>query len=188
MTLAEQNDSADVKLTEIETVAQVDLEKVWAWNKVAPELIERCVHEIFEEKAHDQPNAIAICAWDGELLYGELDQLATKLANRLTELGVGPGLLVPLCFEKSMWTTVAMLGVLKAGGGFVMLDTSMPEHHLHLMIQQLKADLILSSASNQALSLKLAPNVVPIDRRFFTNLEVQTNSRLPPVARLQSCA
>lgn len=181
MSPAEQSDSADVKSTDIEMVTQTDLERIWAWNKLCPEPIERCVHEIFEEKAQDQLNALAICAWDGDLMYGELDQLAMKLANRLTELGLGPGLLIPLCFEKSMWTTVAMLGVLKAGGVFVMLNPSLPERHLQLIIQQVKADLIVSSVSTQALSSRLVRNVVPIDREFFINLNVQTNWRLPPV-------
>lgn len=180
MSLADRNDSPNVKLTDIRTVTQTDLEKIWAWNKVSPEPIERCVHEIFEEKAQDQPDKSAICAWDGELLYGELDQLATTLANWLTELGVEPGQLVPLCFEKSMWTTVAMLGVLKAGGGFVMLDASLPEHHLHLIVRQVKADLILSSISNQALSSRLAQNVVPINRETFIKRDVQANRRLLP--------
>jgi amino acid adenylation domain-containing protein/thioester reductase-like protein len=179
MSLVEQNDSVDVKLIDIRTMTQIDLEKIWEWNKVYPEPIDRCVHEILEERAQDQPNAVGICAWDGDLLYGELDELATKLANQLIKLGVGPGVLVPLCFEKSVWTTVAMFGVLKAGGGFVMLDTSFPEHRLHLIVQQVKADLILSSASNQALSLRLTRNVVSIDRRFF-NSDVQANPRLPP--------
>lgn len=53
MSPAEQNDSADVKLTDIGTVTQTDLEKIWAWNKLSPELIERFVHEIFEEKAQN---------------------------------------------------------------------------------------------------------------------------------------
>lgn len=50
MSLAEQNDSAIVKLTDIGTVTRTDLEKTWAWNMLSPEPIERCVHEIFEEK------------------------------------------------------------------------------------------------------------------------------------------
>ncbi|KXG50684.1 Male sterility, NAD-binding [Penicillium griseofulvum] len=178
MSLVEQNECVDVKLTDIGIMTPIDLEKIWEWNKVYPEPIDRCVHEIFEEKAQDQPNAVAICAWDGDLLYGELDELATKLANQLIKLGVGPGVLVPLCFEKSVWTTVAMLGVFKAGGGFVMLDTSFPEYRLHLIVQQVKADLILSSASSQALSSRLARNVVPIDRTFF-NSNVQADPRLP---------
>ncbi|OQE46721.1 hypothetical protein PENCOP_c001G06210 [Penicillium coprophilum] len=180
MSLVEQNDIADVKSTDISTVTQVDLERIWTWNKISPEPIERCVHEMFEEKAQTQPNASAICAWDGDFSYAELDQLATKLADKLSKMGIGHGQLIPLCFEKSMWTTVAMLGVLKAGGGFVMLDTLLPEHHLRLIVQQVKADLILSSVSNQEFSLRLARNVVPISRRFFINLDVQVDRRISP--------
>ena len=117
-----QLDGADPEqtLTEIEMVTQQDLEEIWEWNSTVPAPVERCVHEMIEERAQAQPSAPAVCAWDGELTYGELDQLATRLAGRLVDLGVGPDMLVPLCFEKSMWTTVAMLGVLKAGGGFVL--------------------------------------------------------------------
>ena len=49
-----------------------------------------------------RPVAQAIFAWDGDLIYGQLDNLSTRLAHHLLHLGVGPGTLVPLCFEKSM--------------------------------------------------------------------------------------
>jgi non-ribosomal peptide synthetase component F len=59
------------------------------------------MHQLTEELASTQPDALAVCAWDEELAYGELDQLATRLMHRLMAEGVGPELLVPLCFEKS---------------------------------------------------------------------------------------
>lgn len=37
---------------------------------------------------------------------------------------------VPLGFDKSMWTPVAMLGVPKTGAGFVLLDSALPEHRV----------------------------------------------------------
>jgi non-ribosomal peptide synthetase component F len=52
--------------------------------------------------------------------------LSERLAYYLVGLGIGPEIMVPLCFEKSMWTIVAMLSVLKAGGVFVPLDLSHP--------------------------------------------------------------
>ena len=64
-------------------VTTQDLEEIWQWNNTVPEPVERCVHEMIEERAQAQPNAPAVCAWDGELTYGELNQLATKLAGRL---------------------------------------------------------------------------------------------------------
>lgn len=61
--------------------------------------------------------------------------MSTGLANRLIDLGVRPGSMVPLCFEKSLWTTVAMLGVMKAGAAFVLVDASLPEPRLQSITQ-----------------------------------------------------
>jgi non-ribosomal peptide synthetase component F len=56
------------------------------------------------------------------MTYGKLDEQSSRLASYLVCLGVRLGDIVPLCFEKSMWTIVAMLAVLKAGGAFAPLD------------------------------------------------------------------
>jgi amino acid adenylation domain-containing protein/thioester reductase-like protein len=177
----DQHDSVYTDSEEVKTMTQKDIEAVWQWNKLCPEQVERCVHDIFEKMAQVQPNSLAICAWDGQLLYGELDQLATNLANWLIDLGVGPGMLIPLSFEKSMWTTVCMLGVLKSGGGFVMLDASLPEQRLQTIVRQLKPTMILCSVSNQSFSARLAPEVITISRHFFKDLEVKANRHTIPV-------
>lgn len=73
-----------------------------------------------------------MCAWDGELTYGQLDQCATLLEGHLVSsgFGVGPGAIVPLYFEKSMWVPVAIIAVMKAGAAFVALDPTLPQHRL----------------------------------------------------------
>ena len=137
---------------------------------------------MIEERAQAQPSAPAVCAWDGELTYGELDQLATRLAGRLVDLGVGPDVLVPLCFEKSMWTTVAMLGVLKAGGAFVMLDSAIPEQRLQTLFHQIGSNLMLSSIANMALSLRLSKTVIRVgpDSTKISSLVVSPGRKSQP--------
>ncbi|GJN86751.1 nonribosomal peptide synthase [Purpureocillium lilacinum] len=76
-------------------------------------------------------------------------------------------MIVPLCFEKSMWTTVAMLGVMKAGVAFLLLDALLPEQRLREIVAQVNASLLLSSPSNQALSSRLEKNAVV----FVVNVE-----------------
>ncbi|EFY88504.1 nonribosomal peptide synthase, putative [Metarhizium acridum CQMa 102] len=147
------------------------LEQIWEWNGTAPESVERCVHDLIIERVRAQPTAPAVCAWDGELTYSELDDLATKLASRLRRLGVGPDILVPLCFEKSMWTTVAVLGVIKAGGAFVLLDPSLPEQRLQVIVHQLQANVIVSSSSKGEVSSRLAKSALVINWEFFTSTE-----------------
>ena len=43
---------------------------------------------------------------DGSLTYAELDTFSSSLANHLSSRGIGPEAIVPICFEKSMWTIV----------------------------------------------------------------------------------
>lgn len=79
-------------LAEIEVMTPQDLEQIWEWNCSLPTPVEQCVHNAIQERAIAQPNAPAICAWDGELTYMELDQLAGRLVNQLANIGVKPDL------------------------------------------------------------------------------------------------
>lgn len=86
------------------------------WNSGPLDSVERTVHDIIAETAERVPDEQAIFSWDGNMTYRELDECACKIAAHLVELGVGPETIVPLCFDKSKWNVVAMLGVLIAGG------------------------------------------------------------------------
>ncbi|THC87382.1 hypothetical protein EYZ11_013173 [Aspergillus tanneri] len=134
------------------------------------------------ERTRQQPDAPAVCAWDGELTYKELDELSTRLAHHLVGLGVGPETIVPLCFEKSMWMPVAMLGVMKAGGASVAIDASQPEDRLQLIIRQVQPTVILSSATNQDLAGRLnITTVVTVEASNLAQLHWPPNSYLPAV-------
>ncbi|KAJ3543809.1 hypothetical protein NM208_g3386 [Fusarium decemcellulare] len=151
-----------------------DLEQLWTWNQSVPPAVDECVHRLVEKRALEEPCALAIDAWDGSLTYRELDLLADRVAAKLVGLfGVGCGAqnskLIPLCFEKSMWTGVAMLGVLKAGGAFVLLDPSLPEQRLKTIVNQARADLVVSSVSNAKLASRLCPRIVEIGPNLFTD-------------------
>lgn len=139
-----------------ELIGQEDLVDIWRWNTTVPETVYACVHEIITDMARAQPASPAVCAWDGELSYRELDALSDVLAAELVDLGLGPGAIVPLCFEKSMWTPVAMLGVMKSGAASVAMDTTQPEGRLRMMVEQALAHsshhVILSSVANKALA------------------------------------
>ena len=128
------------------------LERVWRLGGTVPETIHECVHNLVARTVASQPGAPSICAWDGELTYGELDNLASKLAYQLVTLGISPSDIVPLLFEKSMWTIVAVLGVVKASAGFVILDRLLPKERLQAIVQQVRPKLILCSHLNQDLA------------------------------------
>ncbi|KAM3551593.1 hypothetical protein MY1884_007644 [Beauveria asiatica] len=153
-------------LEDVSLVSQEDLTEIWARNGAVPALVERCVDELVQERAQRQPEAMAVCAWDGQLTYSELGRLAARLAKHLGS-SEGIGMTIPICFEKSMWTTVAILGVLKMGKAFVLLDPSLPEQRLQATCKQIQASIIISSSACKALGLTLVPQVVAIGPAFF---------------------
>ena len=72
----------------------------------------------FAEQVAHAPGAVAIrCAGRSTAMYRDLDQAAHRLAWLLAGQGVGPGACVALLFTRSAEAIVAMLAVLKTGGG-----------------------------------------------------------------------
>ena len=121
-------------------------QQIFGWNDTSLPKVERCVHDIIYHQSQTLPlSAPAICSWDENLTYVKLMSLAKRLAKHLVALGVGPETYVPLCFEKSAWAVVALLGVLEAGGAFVPLEPSHPESRIKYIIDNVGARLVLCS-------------------------------------------
>ncbi|KAG6309777.1 putative NRPS-like protein biosynthetic cluster [Claviceps purpurea] len=163
--------SPETTLQHISMVTQEDLQQIWNWNGIVPPAIHFDIYEYIARWRKTDPDAPAVCAWDGNLTYAVLDQLVTQLARRLAASGITQNRLVSLLFNKSMWTTVAMLGVIRAGGGFILLDPSLPEQRLLAAVRQSQPRLILTSAANQALASRLVEQIITLDWDFFSELE-----------------
>src|ERR1043165_215692 len=103
-----------------------------------------CVHELFEQQAAAQPQALALVHKHQRLTYRELNERANQLAHYLIGLGVGPESLVGVCFERSIGAVVAILGVLKAGAGYLPLDPSHPRERLSRMLSDAGAQVVIT--------------------------------------------
>ncbi|CAL9352996.1 D-alanine--D-alanyl carrier protein ligase [Streptomyces sp. enrichment culture] len=79
-------------------------------------------------------DAVAVDAGDASLTYRALDRASGLLAARLRALGVGPGDLVGLLTERGADTVVGVVGILRAGAGWVPLD---PDHPAPRLADQL---------------------------------------------------
>ncbi|PLB35374.1 acetyl-CoA synthetase-like protein [Aspergillus candidus] len=147
-------------LRDIHGINPEDLEKSIEWNSSHRiEKCKKCVHHLFEQRCTERPSAPAIRAWDGELTYNELDNQASCLARALVKANVEPEKLVFILSEKSLRTVVALLGILKAGGGFALLDPSQPTYRLTAMCKLTSPHLILASRRHAAKASLLGPPV-----------------------------
>lgn len=160
-------------LTSLITVNQTDLQQIEAWNKeegLSAEVSHPCAHSLVKQQAERRPQADAVCAWDGKFSYEELDVFSTRLAVHLSRLGVGPNIVVPLCFEKSRWTIVAMVGVLKAGGGFLSVDPNGPRERAEYVCAHANAMIGLTSASLTGFFESIIDSSLIVDANFIASL------------------
>lgn len=115
------------------------------WNNTRTEYPrERCIHHLFEDKATEMPDDIAVLFEEDQLTYGELNRRANQLAHWLRLTGVGPEVLVGICVERSLEMIVGILGILKAGGAYVPLDPSYPLERLALMLEDAQTSILLT--------------------------------------------
>ncbi|RAL01226.1 amino acid adenylation [Aspergillus ibericus CBS 121593] len=153
-------------IAEIESVSRDDRAELIARNiPSSASTPPPCVHDLITQRAHCQPHAAAISAWDGDLSYQQLDDLSSALAARLSRFDIRPGVFVPLLVEKSKWVPVAMIAVLKAGGAFVLFDKSYPIQRLQQMCRVLNATVGLTSEAHADVAAQLGlPTIVSVDR------------------------
>jgi len=114
------------------------------WNSGAEE-VQSCVHDVIWQNTKDRLSDLAVTSWDGELTYDQLHFMSDQLAWHLRSSMVGPEVKVVLVFEKSLWTVVAMMAVMKAGGVFVCLDPTHPKLRIQSLVQQIGGNLLLCS-------------------------------------------
>jgi amino acid adenylation domain-containing protein len=124
------------------------------------------LHELFEERARQTPDAPAL-KMDGQTVsYAELNTRADRLAERLRGIGVGPEERVAVVLERSVELMVALLGVLKAGGAYVPIDPESPQERIDLLLADAGARVLITPEGAQSLGgTSPAPPAVAVDPR-----------------------
>ncbi|EEY16946.1 gramicidin S synthetase 1 [Verticillium alfalfae VaMs.102] len=161
-----------------------DLDQLWSWNATLPPLMEQCMHDMITEQAVSQPDAHAIESWDGNFTYAEVEDLSTRLAKHLVARGAQVGGIIPLCFEKSRWTIVALLAVMKAGSAFALTDPSQPEARLRTIIEQTDARLLITSQLQSTLGERIAGDAtttVVVSGETLEQLTPEPDAALPTI-------
>ncbi|KAJ5946544.1 hypothetical protein N7454_003383 [Penicillium verhagenii] len=154
----------------LDLLSQRSCRQIRDWNATMPPRVEKCADELIQQQALLHPRAEAICSWDKDFTYGQLDIVASRLARYLTSCGIKPEVFVVLCFEKSAWAIVAQLAVLKAGGAFVSIDPSHPDSRLQMLIDEIGADLVLCSAALQSKMSKLCKKALAVSQTGISQL------------------
>ncbi|KAK2616710.1 hypothetical protein QQS21_000322 [Conoideocrella luteorostrata] len=174
-------------VSSVKLVDEFHMNMFQTWNADIPEPILDCIHDAFDRQVRLQPEAPAVCSIDPKVLlsYKQLDNMATTLAKDLQNLGVGPESLVPFCMDKSPWTPVAMIAILKAGGACVALDPKQPILRLKAIIEASSATVVVASPQHQGLFAGIVPNIVAVgeDSLYCLDVQVQAPQHAPATAQ-----
>jgi natural product biosynthesis luciferase-like monooxygenase protein/amino acid adenylation domain-containing protein len=118
-----------------------------SWNDTESQIVDRCVHQLFESQAELQSEALAVCdQWPAglQLSYRELNERANQLAYFLRRSGVGPEQRVGVYVRRSVDLFVALLGTLKAGAAFVPMDPAYPAARLEQIQDDAQISMLLT--------------------------------------------
>lgn len=134
------------EISKLNLLSLKDAKKIESWHQNETlRTVPSTIHGCFQRRVMLQASKVAACSTMLDFTYEKLDDLASSLAHNLAQLGISRGNAVPICMEKSVWTIVAMLGVLRAGAAFVPLDPSNPSSRLGVLIDEAEATVIISS-------------------------------------------
>ncbi|MER6767561.1 amino acid adenylation domain-containing protein, partial [Amycolatopsis sp. NPDC000746] len=117
-----------------------------------------CLHEVFEQQVRRRPDAGALSVNGRRLTYRELNERANRLAHHLLAHGIGPGCLVAVHLERGPDLVPALLGVLKAGAGYLPVDPAQPTERVRHILADAEAAALIADEPTE---LFAGPVIVP---------------------------
>ena len=114
------------------------------WNDTAGSAPAGSIHELFERRAREAPEAVAVEFEGRRFSYAEVERWANRLARHLRRLGVGTGSLVGVYLERCWQMVPVLLGILKAGGAYVPLDAEYPAARVRWILSSLGLRVLLT--------------------------------------------
>jgi amino acid adenylation domain-containing protein len=96
---------------------------------------EKTIHGIFEKKAQEVPDNIALVHRDKQLTYKELDKKSSQLAALLLEKHVEPDSIVGIMVGRSIEMITGILAIMKTGAAYLPIDIKYPEERKKYMIE-----------------------------------------------------
>src|SRR5471032_540002 len=123
------------------------------------------IHHQVQAHAASRPDATAVLYQGQTLTYGELNERANQVAHRLLALGIRPDDRVAICVERGLPMIVGLLGILKAGAGYVPIDPAHPRARIAYTLQDSAPVSVLVQADTQELVNEVSVPVIDLDDR-----------------------
>lgn len=118
------------------------------------------MHELFKHSVQKYMDRPAVSDENGQLSYGELDELSDQVAYGLLDKGVKPGELVGIYTYRKKETVAGILGILKAGAAYVPISPAYPKERQVSIIQKANIRIMITDQLIQKKTRTVLPNVL----------------------------
>jgi amino acid adenylation domain-containing protein len=112
-----------------------------------PETRPQMIHEIFEMRATQCAEDVAIVFGEKRMTYGKLLESASDIARALVSLELSPEDRVGLYVERNIEMVVCLIGILMSGAAYLPLDPLQPAARLRYIVSDANPKLILYQIS-----------------------------------------
>ncbi|QNN43944.1 non-ribosomal peptide synthetase [Pedobacter roseus] len=117
------------------------------------------VLDLFDKQVWLNPSSVAIVFEEERLTYAELNVKSNQLCNYILSSGVTEGECIGVLLERSLWSVLCMLSVLRLGCIYVPIDDSYPSIRIEQIIKKSGITFLLRDSSNSDFS-HICPNIV----------------------------
>jgi amino acid adenylation domain-containing protein len=139
-----------------------------------------CVQHLVTAQALAAPDALALTDGRELVTYRELNDRSNQVANYLLALGVRASEqtdnLVALCLDRSVAAVTCALGVLKAGGAYLPLDSGYPVERLAFMLSDARPRVLITQAEVAHRLSHVSPQTIVIDRDWHDKISCQSTN------------
>lgn len=130
----------------------------------------------FEDQVKNNPNKTAVIFNDKIITYEELNKKANKIADYLISHNVKANQVVSILLNRSDTLIASVLGVLKSGAAYLLIDGSLPHDRIEYMLKDSNSVLLITTSElfNFTINNKLLLDEESLDN--FSNKNPICNS------------
>ncbi|GLW66568.1 hypothetical protein Arub01_48120 [Actinomadura rubrobrunea] len=135
-----------VRVGDIDVLVGDERERVLTgFNRTDRVVPEQTIVEMFQRRAAERPDAVAVVDGPRTVTYAELDALSDRMARLLALHGVRAESVVAVAVPRSAEMVAVMLGVNKLGAAFLPLDLAHPADRLAYMLGDSRAAAVVAT-------------------------------------------
>ncbi len=174
----------EVKISEL-SIATEDERKliIYGFNNSRKKYkVEKTLFEIIEEKVKQNPQSVAISFEGKEYTYFQLNNSANKIAKKLiAEKREKEERLIGLYMERGAEMISAILGILKAGYGYLPMDPVYPNERISFMLEDAKVKKVITqehikkNLPEEKIELLIVDESILEEENHYENLDITVN-------------